>query len=111
MTLDTIDPFFVDMDDNAALIAEYESAKASRDEADVEVHRLRDMLVKLLPNAAEAPDGAIGTVGGAARISYRPQVRRQLNHHKLRRDYPSVCDTCTEYVTTWMLRTIPEVRA
>lgn len=111
MTLDTIDPFFVALDDNADLISDYEAAKVTRDLADAEVTRLREMLVKLLPGAVEAPDGAIGTVGGVARISYRPQVRRQLNHQKLRRDYPSVCDACTGYATTWMLRTIPEPEA
>jgi hypothetical protein len=108
MTLDNVDPFFVALDDNVALIADYEAAKTLRDEADAEMRRLRDMIIKLLPNSSEAPDGAIGTVAGAARVSYRPQVRRQLNHHKLRRDYPSVCDTCTDYATTWVVRTIPE---
>lgn len=110
MTLDNTDPFFVTLDDYADLVDEYEQAKQAQDAAEAEVARLREMLVKVLPVESEAPDGSIGTVGGNARVSYRPHVRRNLDHHKLRDLYPSVVSVCTDYATQWTLRTIPPVK-
>lgn len=100
------DPCFCDLDDYADLVAQYEQAKSEHDEATAEVARLREMLVKLFPDEARAPDGVIVTIGGKARLSYRPQVRRQLDHHKLRDLYPSVAVTCTGYSTSWQLRIV-----
>jgi hypothetical protein len=107
MTDEELDPYFVVLDDYASLIEEYEAAKVVASNADEEVRRLRDMLVKLLPAKEEAPDGCIGTHTGKARLSYRPQARRQLDHYKLRTVYPSVYESCSAYAVSWILRTLP----
>lgn len=107
MTPDIEDPYFIDLDDNAELITEYEAAKERRDAADADMQRVREMLLKLLPSSTEVPDGVIGVVNGAARLSYRPHARRQLDQGQLRREYPNVADACTDYVITWVLRTVP----
>lgn len=111
MTLDDLDPYFVALDDYTELIAEYVAAKAAREQADAEVTRVREMLLKLLPETAEAPDGVIGTVAGVARLSYRPYARRQLDQRKLREHYPSVSAECSAYVPQWTLRTITVTEA
>jgi hypothetical protein len=71
------------------------------------MQRLREMLIKLLPTSAQAPDGSIGTVSGSARLSYRPHARRQLDQAKLRREFPNVADSCTGYAVAWVLRVVP----
>lgn len=99
-------PYFVDLDDHAELITEYNRAKADAKRAEEEVQHLREQLVKLLPDAMEAPDGVIAMVGSKARLSYQPYARRQLNQQRLRTAYPAVWSACTDYAAQWTLRVI-----
>lgn len=106
MILGDADPEFCALDDNASLVAEWELAKAHAATADAEVIRLREMLVKLLPDADESPGGCIGTVNGVARMSYRPHTVRRLSQQRLRQEFPAVLDVCTVYTTQWAMRSM-----
>lgn len=106
MILSDVDPEFCALDDNASLVAEWELAKARATDADAEVTRLREMLVKLLPDSEEAPAGCIATVNGVARISYRPHTVRRLSQQRLRQEFPAVLDVCTVHATQWAMRSM-----
>lgn len=101
-------PMFLDLDEHVSLLDEYEQARRQESQANEEVKRLREMILKLLPDGAEAPDGVIVTVDGKGRLSYRPQVRKHVDLAKLRDVYPSVATSCTGYLTTWTLRSLRE---
>lgn len=96
----------VDLSSYVDLIEEYERAKRIHAACTLEVHRLRDMLIKLLPNEQEAPDGVLAVTGSVPRLSYRPAVSRTLDQRKLALHYPAVRDACTEHLTRWSLRSL-----
>jgi hypothetical protein len=94
----------VPLDDYAELITELEHARSARDRATEEFDRLRAMVLKLLPDPSEAPDGVVCVVEGRERASYLPSSMRHLDQQLLRQSYPTVVQACTAYVTRWSLR-------
>jgi hypothetical protein len=97
-------PMFVPLDDHAELLADLERARVERDRAEEEFQRLRSMVLKLLPDPSEAPDGIVCMVNGDVRVVYAPSSMRHLDQHLLRQSYPAVVQACTTYVTRWSLR-------
>ncbi len=75
-----------------------------RDRAAEEFERLRSMVLKLIPDATDAPDGVVCTVDGRERLSYTPSTMRHINHQMLRQSYPTVAVACTTHVVRWSLR-------
>lgn len=97
-------PDVIALDDHAALLDDYAAAIAARDAADREARQLRELIEKLLPDAA--PDGVVGTVGGRVRLTYRPHAARLLDVISLRSRYPGIAEECTKWVTRRPFRVI-----
>ena len=97
------------LDEYAYLVADFEQARAERDRAEQEFERLRAMVLKLLPDPSEAPDGIVCSVDGHVRLRYCPVSMRHLDQQLLRQSHPVVAKACTTYVTRWSLRSTREV--
>ncbi len=99
-------PMQISLDDHVELLADLELARRDRDRAVEEFERLRGLVLKLMPDATEAPDGVVCCIGGLPKVAYTPSTMRHLNQQMLRESYPTVIQACTTHVTRWSLRII-----